>query len=491
MNWLPQSIRWHLQMWHGLLLLVVLGGFGMTAWKLEQGSEMGRVDAEIQPLTAVALGMFHRPRDGPGPPGGGPPGGPPRRPRDLFDPLSSLAEDRPPPPPTAIEIDNWLSDVGEQDGFFVAWGFRGEPLIQRGALARSIQRPDSADYTPLAPRAETLMIAGTPVRVMVVATPNEDIAVIGRVITPELARLESLKWSLAGLGAGVWLVGFFVGWWLTGRALRPIQTISAAATRIADGHLNERINVAETKNELGDLANVLNGSFDKLEHSIEKQAEFTADAAHELRTPVSVVLTQTQLALARERDAAEYRDALAACERAAKRMSSLTESLLQLSRLDAHAEPMHMQTIDLSDVVVETAEMLRPLADERGVTLEVHVEPARCQGDAEKLGQVFTNLLSNALHHSSAGKRVHLRCGMNGEGTKASVEDEGSGIAAQHLPFLFDRFYRADESRNRNTGGAGLGLAICKAIVAQHHGSIEARSEPGKGSTFVVKLPAV
>ena len=477
MKWLPHSIRWRMHLWHGLLLSLVLVGFGVTSWKLEMASEMSRVDEELQPYAGIALGMFRR--HGDGPPGRRPP------PRDPFSVFPELGGH----PPVDGDFDDLVQRLPPKDGFFRSWDRENRTIMERGDLAKFVEPPDNEDFTPLNPKGYTTNLNGRLVRQMEVFTPNGESAIVGRQIHAELTRMNSLKWRLIGLGSGVWLVALLVGGWLTGRALRPIQKVSASALRIADGHLSERINVEETESELGQMASVLNTSFERLEQSFEKQAQFTADAAHELRTPITVMLSQAQLTLARERDAAEYRDALAACERAAKRMQALTESLLQLSRLDAKAEPMHLGQADLAIVAKDTVDLLRPLAEAHQIELSVELRPAPCRGDAEMLGQVLTNLLSNALHHSADGTTIHIRAGTDGENAVASIRDEGPGIAAEHLPRLFDRFYRADESRNRNTGGAGLGLAICKAIMDAHHGSIEARSEVGKGSEFVIKLP--
>ena len=158
------------------------------------------------------------------------------------------------------------------------------------------------------------------------------------------------------------VLGLAGGWWVATRAIRPIEAISATAVKIAGGDLSQRINAADTDSELGRLAGVLNSTFARLEAAFAQQARFTSDASHELRTPVSVILSQTQTALSRERPAAEYREALEACQRAAQRMRNLTESLLELARLDAGQEPMKQERFDLLRVARECVEMVRPLA---------------------------------------------------------------------------------------------------------------------------------
>jgi heavy metal sensor kinase len=290
-------------------------------------------------------------------------------------------------------------------------------------------------------------------------------------------------------GTTVLLLGLVGGWWVATRAIRPIETISATAVKIAAGDFAQRINAADTDSELGRLAGVLNSTFARLEAAFAQQAQFTSDASHELRTPVSVILTQTQTALSRERPSSEYREALEACERAARRMRNLTESLLQLARLDAGQEPMKQEHFDLSRIVRECVEMVRPLAAERGIRIQDDVSSQECLGDAERIGQVVTNLLTNAIHFNRDQGEVRVSAHAEGDALFLAVADTGQGIPAEDIPHLFERFYRVDKSRSRIQGRNGLGLAICKAIIDAHGGSIGVSSQPGAGSTFTVKLP--
>jgi signal transduction histidine kinase len=240
--------------------------------------------------------------------------------------------------------------------------------------------------------------------------------------------------------------------------------------------------------ELGALAAVLNETFGRLDTSFERQKQFTGDAAHELRTPLTVILSQTQLALRAERDSTEYREALEACERAAQRMRNLTESLLVLSRLDTHTEPLANKPCDLADIGREGVELLQPLAREHGVTVRGDFSAAPAVGDRQRLGQILSNLVTNAFQHSSQGSEVHVSTKSNGSTVSLQVSDQGQGIAPKHLAHIFDRFYRTDESRNRRSGGAGLGLAICKAIADAHHAALTVESTVGKGTTFTLRM---
>ena len=186
---------------------------------------------------------------------------------------------------------------------------------------------------------------------------------------PELKELHRTALNLLAVGGFILLVGLAGGWWIVSRAMRPISTISATAVKISAGDLSQRINVAEAESELGQLAAVLNSTFARLESAFAQQKQFASDAAHELRTPVSVMLTQTQTALNRERDAEDYKQTVEACQRAAQRMRKLIESLLALARFDAGQEVLKRLPFDFSKTISDCAELVQPLAEERGVKI--------------------------------------------------------------------------------------------------------------------------
>jgi two-component system, OmpR family, sensor kinase len=309
-------------------------------------------------------------------------------------------------------------------------------------------------------------------------------------MAPDLAAMHQLALWLFAAGISVLALGMAGGWWSAGRAIRPIEAISATAIKIAGGDLSQRINASDTDSELGRLAEVLNSTFARLEAAFANQVRFTADASHELRTPVSVILSQTQTSLSRDREGGEYRETLQACQRAAQRMRRLIESLLELARLDAGQEPMKQEPFDLGRVARESVELVRPLAAERHVELRCELAVVQCMGDAERFGQVVTNLLSNAIHFNREHGEVRVLVKGDKEGACLTVTDTGVGIPPEDIPHIFERFYRVDKSRSRIQGKTGLGLAICKALVEAHSGSIQVRSQPGFGTTFEVRLPA-
>ena len=468
-----RSIRWRLQLWHGLILVTVLAGFGFTAFHLQRGTELRRVEDALDQRVNVLMAALR---------GGRAPGRPP--PDDAGPPGRPGPGQRPPPPGFRLAPEHAML-FGNTGFYYVLWRREGMELD------RSTNAPDTV---PVPPRlAEPAAPHGVRqrglLREVFYFTPPGECILVGRSIAAEEAGLRRFALWLTGLGAGVLALGLAGGWWVATRAIRPIDDISATAAKIATGDLSHRIDTADTENELGRLAGVLNSTFARLESAFAQQARFTADASHELRTPVSVILSQTQTALARERPAADYRETLEACQRAAQRMRRLIESLLALARLDAGQEEMKRAPFDLARTTGDCVELIRPLAAERRLTLHAELTPVEAFGDAERIAQVITNLLTNAVHHNTeAGE---LRVATRAENGRALlvVSDRGPGIAAEHLPHIFDRFYRADAARTTATGRTGLGLAISKAIIEAHAGSIEVASSPAEGTTFTIRLP--
>lgn len=317
-----------------------------------------------------------------------------------------------------------------------------------------------------------------------------DCVLAGRNVTGDLRALHRFAFWLLAAGGTVLGFGLGGGWWLTSRAIRPVEEISAAASRISAGNLSERISVTDGDNELGRLAGVLNSTFTRLEAAFAQQTQFTADASHELRTPLAVLISEAQTALARERTSAEYRETVEACLDTAQQMRRLTESLLELVRFDAGQTPIEHGHFDLSETTRTCAELIHPLAAERGIKIECDLAPAQAVGDADRISQVIRNLLSNAIQYNKAQGEIRVSTRTENDATVLTVADTGTGIAPEDLPHIFERFYRADKSRARANGRFGLGLAICKAIVDAHGGSIEVSSQPDAGTTFTVRLPA-
>ncbi len=318
--------------------------------------------------------------------------------------------------------------------------------------------------------------------------PSNEEIIIGCSIASELTELHRTALQLKFVGGIILFIGLAGGWWFVSRALRPIENISAAAVKISAGDLSQRINVAEAESELGQLAAVLNSTFARLESAFAQQKQFASDAAHELRTPVAVILTQTQTALTREREARDYKETIEACQRAAQRMKKLISSLLELARLDAGQTKLKRQQFDFSKTVEECIELIRPIADEHNIKISSRLEPLKINGDAMRLAQVVTNLLTNAIKYNKPDGNARVKLESQNGLAVLTVSDTGNGISAEDLPHVFKRFYRGDKSRT-GANSSGLGLAICKAIVEAHGGTIEASSTEDVGTVFTVRLP--
>ncbi len=505
-----KSIKWRLQIWYGLILVAVLVGFGVTAYQLERGRQLRRIDGELQRRVNVLASALRQPPRGRGQGDGQFDGPPPEQFRPPRQPRPEDATEEPDRPefgqPREFhlppQLANQFNDTDTNGFYYIVWG-RDDNKV----LASSPNAPDPLSVLPppvFRLRTELGSINKPPPRLRnqpepqpprmrddfresFLMTPPGEIILMGRSIAAELKDLRLVALTLSAVGTGVLLLGLAGGWWIASRALRPVQDISATAVKISAGDLSQRISNTETESELGQLAGVLNSTFARLDAAFAQQQQFTSDAAHELRTPVSVMLTQTQSTLNRERSAPEYRASLEACQRAAQRMRRLIESLLALARLDAGQETMKRLNFDFSRTVSECVESLQPLADERTVKIHCDLESIECVGDSERLTQVVTNLLTNAIQYNQPGGEVRVNLAAQDGVATLRVFDNGQGISPEDLPRVFERFYRADKSRS--TGGNGLGLSISKAIVEAHGGTIEAASEPGAGTTFTVRLP--
>jgi heavy metal sensor kinase len=281
------------------------------------------------------------------------------------------------------------------------------------------------------------------------------------------------------------------GLFLAGRALDPIDRITRTAARIgAERDLRRRVGLPHTGDEVGRLAATFDAMLEQLERAFERERQFTADVAHELRTPLAALISQADVALSRRRSAEAYRQALEAIQRDSTRLAQLVEQMLQVARADAGQQPLVFERLDLGQLAVEVVRSLEPLAAERGVCLETAAgEAVWVRGDQVQLAQALTDLVDNGIRYVQTGGQVYVAVrGVVGV-AEVRVADTGPGITAEHLPRLFDRFYRADASRAHQGGGAGLGLAICRWIIEAHGGQIAVQSELGRGTTFTVHLP--
>jgi len=279
------------------------------------------------------------------------------------------------------------------------------------------------------------------------------------------------------------------GYLMARRALAPIDQLAAASRRITADRLHERLTVPNAHDEIGRLAAVVNETFGRLESSFDQLRRFTADASHELRTPLSVIRGIGELGLRETRTPAEYKEAMGSMLEEVDRLTRLVDTLLQLSRGDAGMLRLSRDVVDLADLAREVAASLNLLAEERRQRLDVAAAASvGVLADRCVLRDAVTNLVDNAIKYSPAGSTIRIHVDGGPERATLTVADEGAGIAPEHRDRIFDRFYRIDEARSREMGGAGLGLAIAKWAVEANGGKIAL--EPAViGSVFRISLP--
>lgn len=339
-------------------------------------------------------------------------------------------------------------------------------------LPNAADRPSTAlDDTPeQPPRASAVLVVGRPMDI----------------VTSALGALRSTLLSAVPLTL---LLSALGGLFLVRRALVPVDRMIETAQEIGESDLQKRIEVS-SKDELGRLATTLNGMLSRLEEAFLRQRQFTDDASHELRSPLSVIEAEASLALRRERTAEDYRGALGTILEETSKLTRLIDQLLTLARGDAAPDPFPQENVDLAAVARDTVGVMRPLAEEAGVHLDIDAQhPAPMRGRASDLRRLLTNLMDNAIRHTPRGGDVQIRVRHAGATVTLAVMDTGTGIPAEHLPRIFDRFYRVDHARSNGRGGRGLGLAISKQIVEAHGGTIAVDSRPNDGTRFVVRFP--
>jgi len=315
--------------------------------------------------------------------------------------------------------------------------------------------------------------------------------VVGRSVRDENHSIRRFLVTLLAAGTGIVLLTCVGGYLVASRALAPTKAIAASAQRIAADNLQERIDVCRVPTELRPMAVTLNESFARIEAAFAAQVAFTADASHELRTPLAVVVAHLELAAGNTSDVADVARRIAICQDAAKRIEAIVTGLLMLARADAGEAAQERGLVDLAALAQQHVQAMQPLAAARGITLDGASAEACVHGNYEQLAEVISNLIDNAIRYNREGGTVTVAVACEDDCAALRVSDSGMGLAADQLPRVFDRFYRADASRSRQDGATGLGLSITQCIVHQHGGSIAAYSSVGEGSEFVVRLPLV
>ncbi|GMV49446.1 MAG: Adaptive-response sensory-kinase SasA [Nitrospirae bacterium] len=343
---------------------------------------------------------------------------------------------------------------------------------------------------------ETIETAsGAPVRQIFVPIMHQDEVRYLLQAEESLVFFRRTHRSLMGLlmlgSVAVLAASWFGSGWLARKVLDPVETLSRTAESISESALRSRVNLNAPFEEFERLAQAFNAMLDRLQRASESQRRFTDYAAHEMKTPLTVMQGNLEVALQRSRSAEDYRDVLVSNLDQVQRLIVLTRSLLTLARFAGDRPPVELAPLALQPLLRELIDDLTPVAEDRNLTLVLDEQPVRpVLGDAERLKQVFINLLDNALRYTDPGGTVTVRLSGVRDEVHVAVHDTGQGIAREHLAYLFEPFYRTDPARARDSGGHGLGLPIVKEIVEAHHGTIAVESEVGKGSVFTLTLSA-
>jgi two-component system heavy metal sensor histidine kinase CusS len=322
------------------------------------------------------------------------------------------------------------------------------------------------------------------------ASPGVIEAALDRTGDEEL--LAHYRSRLALVLAATVLLSGIVGYHIAHRGIRPIREIAATAGRIRSSTLDERLRSDGLPAELSTLAITFNGMMDRLEQSFERLSRFSADIAHELRTPLNNLRGEAEVALRKARSVDEYQEVLASSLEEYERLARIIDSLLFIARSEDPEAQIVTEPVDLGKELEKTKDFYEPAAAEKGVHLVVEADRnISASIDRTLLQRAVGNLVSNALTHTPPGGYVKIRAILNGASVRVEISDTGFGIAEQHLPHVFDRFYQVDSSRAKKDGHVGLGLAIVKAIATVHRGSVEISSRPGEGTQVAMTLPNI
>ncbi|MBN9658325.1 MAG: HAMP domain-containing protein [Acidobacteria bacterium] len=431
-----KSVRFRLALWYLVVLTAGMAVFGLASWTvLREVLLENRYRGLDQRLDAVAAFLEHEARG------------------------------------------NELADIAEEAREYATGLPDGQGIRVRSADGRVVFERKSTSSDTLT-RTQTMTVRGQPVEV----TLTISLADFHRV-------LQTLAWVMMAVFPAVLAIAVVGGWWLAKRALQPVGAMTREAREINARDLSARVSVPETGDELEELAEAWNSLLARIEASVQAVRRFTADAAHELRTPVTVIRTSAELALRHPRTSESYRQTIGAIEAETVQMTGLLDQLLLLARGDAGQWKFRLETVFMDQLLRGLRRSVDPLAEKSGVTLDWVVPGLSVivQADEEALRRVILILIDNALKHTPSGGRVSVRL-VQGNGTcEVDVSDNGCGITPEDLPRIFDRFYRADSVRTPGSG-AGLGLCIAQSIVENHRGRIEAIPLP-QGALFRVTLP--
>jgi heavy metal sensor kinase len=457
-----RSIQFRLTAWYAVILAVTFTAVGIGVWLAMRDSINDTVDKDLR-SRLQAMQDFLKPKA-----------------LGAEVSLDELIEDAAPAPVgTRFRIANTSGRWLYQSPGTEAWG----------------AMPPDRSRMPKRGRFETLAQRGKPVRILSAAIPL-GVVQIGIPVDEFAEMLSGFTWTALLASPLLLILASAGGYWMSRRALAPVERIARTAADIEAENLSKRLPIRGTGDELDQLSATLNAMFARLEDSFRRITQFTADASHELRTPVAIIRTTAEVIRRKPRSEKEYAEALDRILAESERTTELVEDLMLLARADANVEDLAMEPVGLAELTQAACAEARVLAEAAGITLtNGGLSQCTISGDGRALRRLLLILLDNAIKYSKPGGEVQLYLGLCQRGDRRTavleVRDQGIGIASEDLPHIFERFYRASKDRSRKVDGLGLGLSIAESIARRHGGEIQVESSPGVGSTARVLLPAM
>jgi heavy metal sensor kinase len=316
---------------------------------------------------------------------------------------------------------------------------------------------------------------------------------VGASLKPVTHILRNRMIHIASSIPVILLVASLFGRLFVSRLLKPVSEITRTARRISNENLSARVGKEQTDEEMKYLVDAFNDMISRLEHSFSAVSDFSSHVAHELKTPLTIIKGESDIALRRERGREEYKEAIFTIREESERMLNVIEDLLLLTRLDFPESALSFERVDLVDLLRDLYEQNRSVRRKKKISMHLNVpfDHIFVHGNNLHIRRLFINLLDNAVKYTGESGRVDIDATVLNETVMVRISDTGEGITQEDLPKIFNRFYRSTSSRKQGVSGTGLGLSIVKSIVDIHHGSIEVESTPGKGSSFIVILPAM
>jgi len=460
-----RSIRFRLASWYAIILAVTFAAAGFGVWWAVRSSIHETVDKDLRSRLRAMRAYVDK---------------------QSSDPESgSVAEE--------------LSEDASLSGTrFRIVGSDGH-LIYQSPEAKQWEMPSQdMSSVPKNGKVQTVTVNGKPIRVLTAQMqlgPKQSGTVqIGVPMDEFYEMLRGFTWMAFLASPLVLLLASAGGYWMSRRALEPVDQIARTAEEIGAQNLSERLPLRGSGDELDRLSATLNSMFARLEAAFRRITQFTADASHELRTPVAIIRTTAEVTRSKTRTTEEYARALDGILTESERTSLLIEDLMLLARADAGADSMAHEPVNLAECLHDACAEVRVLAEYKKICLQTgELKQCTVLGDEQAIRRLFLILLDNAIKYTGSGGKVQVNLSLDAAAGKRTavieIRDTGIGISAEDLLHIFERFYRAAKDRSRTTGGAGLGLSIARWIAERHGGEIEAESTPGAGSIFRVRLP--